>query len=99
PSISLNKVVFPAPLWPISPNSSPSRTSRSMPLTGRVAPKCFATPRSSITLLSTPGAPVRSDRTHVRMPVDDARTAQQRELPRDKAQRLHRRAVEQQLHE
>jgi hypothetical protein len=39
--IRLNTVVLPAPLGPISVNTSPRRTSKLTPLTARTPPKCM----------------------------------------------------------
>src|SRR5207247_10357239 len=56
----LNRVVFPAPLGPISARRSPGCTSRPTPSTARRPPKCLATPSSlsaSMTCYSHPSPP------------------------------------------
>ena len=50
------RVVLPAPLWPMRPRISPSRSSRLTPSTARMPPKCFATSRHS-RITSAPSAP------------------------------------------
>src|SRR5512134_2835282 len=98
PSIMRNRVLLPAPLWPMTPNSSPLRTSRSTRSTASTSPKRFVTRRASMTPLANPVAPVGAARMHARIGVHDAGRPQQRELPGDEAQGLHRRARQQQLH-
>ena len=46
--MTLNRVVLPAPLGPISPVMAPSRISRLAPLTARTPPKCLYTSTARI---------------------------------------------------
>src|SRR5713226_9308189 len=47
PVIRLKRVVFPDPLGPMTPTSSPSSTAKLTPLTARTPPKALETPSSS----------------------------------------------------
>ena len=49
PDTQSNRVVLPAPFWPMSPRISPSRSSRSTRSTAVIPPKRLVTPRHSST--------------------------------------------------
>src|SRR5690349_7113520 len=91
-SSSLNSVLLPAPLWPISPSSWPRGIARLTPSSAANAPYRLPSASrrtASSEVASTPGAPVGMRRDHARVGVDDAGDTQDRELLADQAQRLH----------